>query len=134
MIIALIGVTSAIGLVWILTCAAALARGKDRRLVAVARPLPDVARLHSRLARDQRIPRRVRARIWFAIAYNVQPINLVPDFVPVIGLVDNLVVIVWAVRSTARRAGYEALARHWPGTPEGLAALSRAVGLVSPPP
>jgi len=47
-----------------------------------------------RLSQDRSIPLRVRARIYVAIDYNVQPINLIPDFIPVIGLVDNVIVIV----------------------------------------
>jgi uncharacterized membrane protein YkvA (DUF1232 family) len=92
----------------------------------IVRLVPDLARLLTRLLRDRTIPRRVRARILIALAYNAQPINFIPDFVPVIGFVDNVAIIVWAVRSTIRHAGRDAIARHWPGTPSGLATLLRA--------
>jgi len=102
-------------------------RGQDLR--ALLRLIPDLARLLTRLARDRTIPLRVRARILIAILYNVQPINLIPDFIPVIGLLDNLVITLWAIRSTVRHAGADALTRHWPGSPAGLALLFRAARL-----
>jgi uncharacterized membrane protein YkvA (DUF1232 family) len=83
----------------------------------------------ARLLHDRSIPLRVRARILIAVAYNVQPINLIPDFVPVIGLVDIVIVIAWALRSTVRRAGREVIVRHWNGSQEGLATLLRLAGV-----
>ena len=104
----------------------AVRRGQD--LTDVGRLVPNLARLLMRLSHDRTIPLRVRTRIFIAIAYNVQPINLIPDFVPVIGLVDNVLVILWALRSTVRRAGREVIVRHWTGTPEVLAILFRFAG------
>ena len=105
------------------------AKRRGHNLAVLLRLIPDLARLLTRLARDRTIPLRVRARILVAIAYNVQPINLIPDFIPVIGLLDNLAVTVWAIRSTVKHAGTDAIIRHWPGTPEGLALLFRAARL-----
>jgi uncharacterized membrane protein YkvA (DUF1232 family) len=106
--------------------ARAVRRGAS--LTEVARLVPDLARLLMRLSTDPAIPVRVRGRIFIAIAYNVQPINLIPDFVPVIGLADNVLVTLWAVRSTVRGVGQEAIGRHWTGTPAGLAMLLRFAG------
>ena len=126
----LIGFASALGLA-VLVMAVAVIRAVRRgeALADLGRLVPSLARLLVRLSHDRTIPLRVRARIFVAIAYNVQPINLIPDFVPVIGMVDNVIVIVWALRSTVRRAGSEAIVRHWTGTPEGLATLFRLAGL-----
>jgi len=60
--------------------------------------------------------------------YNLQPINLIPDFIPVLGLADNAIVLIWALRSTIRIAGRTAV-EHWPGSPGGLAVLYRAIRL-----
>lgn len=95
--------------------------------------LPNVARLLLRLLRDRSIPLRVRARILIAVAYNVQPINLIPDFVPVIGFADNLIVTGWALRSTVRRAGREVVVRNWTGTHAGLSMVFRLAGLEERP-
>lgn len=88
--------------------------------------LPDVLRLLRRLAGDGTLPRGVRVRLWLLLAYLAFPVDLVPDFVPVLGHADDAIVVALVLRSAVRRAGPEAIARHWPGTPEGLAALRRA--------
>jgi len=113
-----------------LVVGAATARAVRRgaNLTEVARLVPDLARLLMRLSTDTAIPVRLRGRIFIAIAYNVQPINLIPDFVPVVGLADNILVTLWAVRSTVRGVGHETIGRHWTGTPAGLAMLLRFAG------
>jgi uncharacterized membrane protein YkvA (DUF1232 family) len=93
------------------------------------RLLPDVVRLVRRLAADRSLPRGVRVRLWALLAYLLSPLDLVPDFLPVIGYADDVVVVAWALRSVVRRAGYEALERHWPGQPAGLAVVSRLAGV-----
>ncbi|MCV2489249.1 YkvA family protein [Geodermatophilus sp. YIM 151500] len=90
------------------------------------RLLPDVLRLVRRLAADGTLPRGVRVRLWLLLAYLVVPIDLVPDFVPVLGHADDAIVAALVLRSVVRRAGASAVERHWPGTADGLAALRRA--------
>ncbi len=93
------------------------------------RLLPDVVRLVRRLAADRTLPRAVRIRLWLLLAYLLSPVDLVPDVVPVLGYADDVVIVVWALRSVVRRAGSAALARHWPGQPAGLAVVSRLAGV-----
>ena len=57
--------------------------------------------------------------------YLALPIDLIPDFVPVLGYADDAIIVALVLRSATRRAGPDALAKHWPGTPEGLTALKR---------
>ena len=57
------------------------------------------------------------------------PVDLVPDFLPVIGYADDVVIVAVAIRAVVRSAGPDALARHWPGTPDGLRTLRRLAGL-----
>ncbi|SFP30602.1 Uncharacterized membrane protein YkvA, DUF1232 family [Geodermatophilus dictyosporus] len=104
-------------------------RPEETRLRDLLRLLPDVLRLVRRLAGDRTLPRGVRVRLWLLLAYLASPVDLVPDVVPVLGYADDAVVTVLVLRSVVRRAGPEALSRHWPGTPEGLTALRRAAGL-----
>ena len=59
---------------------------------------------------------------------SAQPINLIPDFVPVIGFADNVVVTAWALRSTIRGVGREVVAQHWSGSQAGLAMVLRLAG------
>jgi uncharacterized membrane protein YkvA (DUF1232 family) len=93
------------------------------------RVLPQAFRLSAAVYRDRSLPRSVRRRLRLALIYNLQPINLIPDFVPVIGVADNLAVLVWALRSTVRVAGPEAVERHWTGSPAALEGLYRALRL-----
>jgi len=95
----------------------------------MARIVPDMLRLLRDLARDPTLPRSIRWRLAIAVLYNAQPLNLIPDFIPVLGLVDNIVVTAWALRAAMTAAGPEAVARHWKGTPDGLAVLRRVIRL-----
>jgi uncharacterized membrane protein YkvA (DUF1232 family) len=99
------------------------------RLRDALRLLPDVLRLLRRLAADPAVPRSVRVRLVLLGVYLVLPIDLVPDFIPVIGYADDVVLIALVLRSVAHRAGADALDRHWPGTPEGLGTLKQLAGV-----
>ena len=97
------------------------------------RLLPDTVRLLRRIAADRTLPRGVRIRLWLLLAYLVFPLDLVPDFIPVIGYADDVVIATAALRSVVRRAGPQAVRRHWPGSEEGLEALWRVAGLPDDP-
>jgi uncharacterized membrane protein YkvA (DUF1232 family) len=106
-------------------------RRRPREGVAIEalRAVPDVVRLTHRLARDPTLPRSLRVRLWLLLAYLASPIDLVPDFIPVIGYADDVVIVAVVLRSVVRRAGRDAVTRHWTGTPDGLAAAERLAGL-----
>src|SRR4051794_1876575 len=93
------------------------------------RLLPDLVRLLRRLLADATLPRGVRVRVALLVAYLAVPFDLVPDVVPVIGYADDAVVVALVLRSVVRRAGADALRRHWPGTPEGLVLILRLAGI-----
>jgi uncharacterized membrane protein YkvA (DUF1232 family) len=93
------------------------------------RLLPDLVRLLRRLAADKTLPRGVRVRLVLLLVYLASPIDLIPDFIPVLGYADDAIVVALALRSVTRRAGSEAIERHWPGSPEGLRAIRRLAGL-----
>lgn len=100
-------------------------------LLDLLRLAPDVARLLKRLAADRTVP--VGVRIWLGVllVYLISPIDLIPDFIPVLGYADDALVVAIALRFATRRAGSAAIERHWPGTPTGLAAVLRLAGLPS---
>ncbi|HKP41737.1 YkvA family protein [Mycobacterium sp.] len=89
------------------------------------RLLPDLLRLIKRLAADPETPRSVRIRLILLIGYLALPIDLIPDFIPVLGYADDAIIVAIVLRSATRAAGSDSLAKHWPGTPEGLLALKR---------
>ena len=98
----------------------------DRTTVReTARLLPDSLRLLRRLSTDRTIPLRTRLLVWALVVYLVSPIDIIPDFIPVIGYADDVVISSLVLRHLVKRAGPEKLEEHWPGTPEGLAQLKR---------
>src|SRR6478609_5665537 len=127
---ALIGCAIAVVVAWtVLIVFLALARPKGSLLQEALRLLPDTLRLLRRLAIDRTLPRAVRARLWLMLVYLAIPIDLIPDFIPVIGYADDAILVCWILRSVVRRAGPDAIRRNWPGTEDGLAAIFRVAGL-----
>ena len=122
------GVVLGLLLVWLLLVIALwLIRPDATSMKQLLRLLPDVVRLLSRLARDATLPVGVRVRLWLLLAYLAMPFDVIPDFIPVVGYADDAIVVAVTLRSVVRRSGRDVIDRHWPGTPEGLAALERLV-------
>jgi uncharacterized membrane protein YkvA (DUF1232 family) len=131
----LISVAATLLAAWLLLVTALIVgRAKGVPLTEGLRLLPDVLRLLRRLAADPALPRAVRAHAWIALAWLLSPVDLIPEFLPVIGPADDIIVVTILLRSMIRRAGPEAVQRHWPGTPDGLAVLARLCKLPIPPP
>jgi uncharacterized membrane protein YkvA (DUF1232 family) len=97
-------------------------RGQARALAGF---VPDCARLFTRLVKDDRIPRRRKWPIALMAAYLASPIDLVPDFIPVAGQLDDAIVAALVLRAVVRRAGPDLLAEHWPGPAQSLAVVAR---------
>lgn len=128
----LIGIGCGLAVCWValLVALAVGSRGRDPvTLHEALRLAPDVIRLLRSLAADPDLPRGIRIRLVLLLGYLLMPIDLVPDFLPVIGYADDAIIIAIALRSVAHAAGAAALARHWPGSPAGLAALQRLAGV-----
>ena len=104
-------------------------RPKGNLFAESVRLLPDFLRLLRRVAADPTMPRGVRVRLWLLLGYLAMPFDIVPDFVPVLGYADDAIVVGLVLRSVVRRAGAPAIRRHWAGTDDGLAALSRLTGV-----
>lgn len=101
-------------------------------LTDVLRLGPDVLRLLRRLAADRTVPWWSRLLLWALMAYLILPIDLVPDFLPVIGYADDIVLVAGVLRTVVRGAGTGALERHWPGSDAGLRLLRRLAGVTDP--
>ena len=122
----LAGILGGLILLWLLLMAALwLTKPDGRRLQESMRLLPDVVRLLTRLARDKTVPLGVRLRLWALLGYLAMPIDIVPDFIPVVGYADDAIVVAFVLRSVVRSAGRAKLAEHWPGTVDGLEAVER---------
>ena len=128
----LVGVLGGFLLLWLVLIAVLwTTRTDELRLRDLMRLLPDLVRLIRRLAADDSLPRGVRLWLWLLLGYLALPIDFVPDFIPVLGYADDAIVVALVLRLVVRRAGAEAIVRHWPGTPEGLAALQHLTGALS---
>jgi len=91
--------------------------GRTRELVAFA---PNCVILLRRLRRDHRLPVRGRLALALALAYLVSPIQLIPNFVPVVGQTDDILVLMAALRYTCRHLPRGAVEAAWPGDPRYL--------------
>ena len=129
-----IGIAVALIVLWLVLILALYLVGRrheDRTTITQAlRLLPDVLRLLRRLATDPSLPRGVRIRLGLLIGYLLLPLDLIPDFIPVVGYADDAIIVAIALRSVVRVAGPEALDKHWPGSPNGLTAVKRLAGIV----
>jgi uncharacterized membrane protein YkvA (DUF1232 family) len=126
----LLGLALALAACWLMLVAFLfVVRPRGLLVREVLRILPDALRLLRRLAGDRSLPVGVRVRLWLLFVYLAIPIDLVPDLVPLIGYADDVVIVVAVLRSVVRRAGFDAIERHWDGTDDGLRALSRMAGL-----
>jgi uncharacterized membrane protein YkvA (DUF1232 family) len=125
-----LGVVGGLALIWgVLAAVLWFTKPGGHDVKQALRLLPDLIRLVRGLASDPGTPRGVRIRLALLLVYLALPVDLIPDFVPVLGYADDAIIVALVLRSAARRAGPDALARHWPGTPEGLIALKRLCGL-----
>ena len=126
----LIGIAAALLVAWLVLVAVLLvARPRGNLLQEALRLLPDVLRLVRRLAADKTLPRGVRIRLGLLLVYLALPIDLIPDFIPVLGYADDAIIVTAVLRGVVRRAGIDAVGAHWPGTDEGFAAVTRLTGL-----
>lgn len=126
----LIGVAAALLLTWLALVAALLIARPRRGLLGEAlRLLPDLLRLVRRLSADKALPRGIRVRLALLLAYLALPVDLIPDFIPVLGYADDAIVVTAVLRAVVRRAGRDAVRAHWPGTDDGFAAISRLLRL-----
>lgn len=98
------------------------------------RLLPDLLTLLRRLAADRTLPRGIRVRLVLLLVYLASPIDLVPDFLPVIGYADDAIIVALVMRSVIRKAGKGPLELHWLGTPAGLTLVQRLAGTATTAP
>jgi len=124
-----VGIVAAVAVVWIAFLVLLWVlrpRGTSlRELMAV---VPDLLRLLRSLVGDGTTPLDVRIVIVVLGAWIVSPIDLIPEFIPVLGPADDVVVAIVALRYVRRRLGSPVLRDRWPGTPEGFELLSRVIG------
>ena len=93
--------------------------------------LPQLARLIARLAGDPRVPKRVKAILGVAAVFLASPIDLIPDFIPVVGYLDDAVLVAIVLDGLLNHVDREILREHWPGDPASLERMGRLAARVA---
>ena len=102
-----------------------LAVGRRGEARALATFVPDCIVLVTRLARDPRVPRRRKLLLLGLVGYLALPFDLVPDFIPVAGQLDDAIVVALVLRHVIRSGGEPLLRELWPGPEQSLALILR---------
>jgi len=100
---------------------------------ALAGFIPDSIVLVHRLLHDSRVPRRRKLLLVALIAYLALPFDLVPDFIPVAGQLDDVIIVALVLRQVLRGGGETVLREHWPGPETSLRIVLRAAGNAASP-
>jgi uncharacterized membrane protein YkvA (DUF1232 family) len=105
---------------WLLLVSVLLLIGRRTDAREIARFLPDCIVLFKRLLRDDRVPRRAKVVLGLLVPYLLMPFDLVPDFIPVAGQLDDAVLVAVAIAYVAHSAGRDVVEDLWPGSERGL--------------
>lgn len=126
----LLGIAFTLAMLWVVFVVALMVvRPRGMNLREARRAVPDTVRLLRDLRADPELPAGVRRWLAALMVYVALPIDVIPDFVPVVGYADDVIVVALVLRRVVRLAGPAALERHWHGTPVGLNAIRCLAGL-----
>jgi uncharacterized membrane protein YkvA (DUF1232 family) len=112
----------AVGLYAFLLVALILA-GRRSLAREVALLLPNLALLLKDLIRDPRVPRSSKVLLWIGVVWVASPIDLIPEFIPFLGPLDDAVVVALILRRLVKTAGREVIEEHWRGDSATIARL-----------
>jgi uncharacterized membrane protein YkvA (DUF1232 family) len=120
---------SVVAATWLVLLALA-ARLPDGVAKELAGFLPNCVTMLRKLRTDPRVPRRAKVAVGFAALWAISPIDLIPEFLPVIGPLDDIVVIALALRYAGRQVPRDVILEAWPGDPS---LINRLLGPTSTP-
>ena len=110
---------------WLLAIAALVALGRRSQARELATLIPKLVVLFRGLLGNPRVSRSSKAWLWFALAWFVSPIDLIPEFLPVVGPLDDAIVAALVLRHVLRGTDRAVLVDHWRGDPSTLDAIIR---------
>ncbi len=116
-----------VALLYLLFVAGLLVAGRGSEAWVVVRLIPDCLVLARGLLGDREVPLRCKLALAGLVAYLASPIDLVPDFLPVVGVLDDAILVILTLRWIMRTAGAERVTRPWRGTARGLELMLRVV-------
>jgi uncharacterized membrane protein YkvA (DUF1232 family) len=102
-------------------------RGRREDARAIGGFVPDCVVLFTRLLRDKRLPRWHKLLVGALIPYLAMPFDLIPDFIPVAGQLDDAVIVAFVLRRVAR-TNPDLVREHWPGPASSLSLILRLAG------
>lgn len=108
-----------------LIAAAFSIRHSRQALLQLARLIPACLALFRDIMRDPLVPRRAKLAPVLVIVYLALPIDLIPDFIPGLGHLDDALIVAWALRHLIATVGRERVAANWKGNPDTLQRLLR---------
>ena len=111
--------------VWVLAVVAFRVVGRKTIARELVTFLPNLIRLFRGLLGDARVPRSSKALLAVAAVWLASPIDLIPEFLPGVGALDDAVIAVLVLRHLVKRAGPEVVRDHWRGDPRSLSLLLR---------
>ena len=129
------GFLNAIGIaaaVWVVAIAALWFFGRKVAAAQLARAIPDLVALTRGLLGDPRVPVGSKVLLGVALVWLLSPIDLVPEFIPVLGPLDDVIVVALVLRHLVRRAGPEVVQDHWRGDRRVVRTALRLAGLRLP--
>jgi uncharacterized membrane protein YkvA (DUF1232 family) len=125
----IVGIVVAVVAIWMaLLVAFWLLRPKGATVREILAVIPDLLRLLRSLIGDGRVPADVRIVLVGLLAWIVSPIDLIPEFIPGLGPLDDVIVAIVALRYVRRRVGIDELRRRWIGTTDGFDLLVKVIG------
>jgi uncharacterized membrane protein YkvA (DUF1232 family) len=123
----LVGLGIALG-IWLLLVVALVVAGRRTAARELATLVPNIAALFGGLLRDRRVPGGSKVLLAIAIAWIASPIDLIPEFIPIAGPLDDAIVAALVLRRVLRRTDQTVLEEHWRGEPATLEAILRLAG------
>jgi uncharacterized membrane protein YkvA (DUF1232 family) len=105
-----------------------IARGRRDDARALARFIPDCIVLVTRLAREPRVPRHRKLLLLALVGYLALPFDLVPDFIPIAGQLDDAIIVALVLRRFIKSGGEPLIRELWPGPEQSLAVILRLAG------
>ena len=128
----LVGILAVLVVVYVALIALIVAGSRQWDIRMIARLVPYCAILFKRLLGDPRVSTRWKIASGLALVYLALPFDLVPDFIPLAGQLDDAILIALVLRGLLRSAGPRLLREHWPGPTALLVPIERFAGTAPP--